>query len=123
MPRFILILTLSFVAVLSTSLPASASRQSRPWYEPLKANLPSSAWKTFTCIIYTESRSTWTHPNLGDNNRYGNSGIFQIEPGTWNAHVGPHMPDVWRANPREQAIGALNIWKADQFHPWADGCA
>ena len=92
------------------------------WYEPL-THVSRAVWATFTCIIQHESRSTWSHPNLSDNNRYGSSGIFQIEQSTWAAHVPVNFPKVWRASPFQQAVGAFAIWRADGFEPWmSDGC-
>jgi hypothetical protein len=87
--------------------------------------LPKPAIATFRCIIQAESRSTFEHPNLGDNNAYGSSGIFQIEQGTWApwaALVGLHMK-VWQATPYQQALGAVSIYRHDGFSPWRfDGC-
>ena len=94
----------------------------RRWYDPIRLHVSPPAWHTFTCIIYAESRSTWAHPNLGDNNRYGSSGIFQFENSTWLARSGFRFP-VWQATPRQQAIGALRLERADGFGPWkSDGC-
>jgi hypothetical protein len=85
--------------------------------------LPKSVRAHFACIMYRESRSTFAHLNLGDNNRYGSSGIFQIEPILWNARSGFHVP-VWKATPYQQELGAIQIWRVDGFSPWHafDGC-
>jgi len=87
--------------------------------------LPSPQIQTFRCIIYAESRSTFTRPNLGDNSRYGSSGIFQIEEATWafwGPLVGVRGP-VWQATPYQQALVAVEIYRHDGFGPWmSDGC-
>ena len=84
--------------------------------------LPAAVQRVFACIMWHESRSTLTHPNLGDNNAYGSSGIFQIEQGTWAAHQSsagvPLRIHVWQATPLQQAKVAVAIWKADGFYPW-----
>jgi hypothetical protein len=89
-------------------------------------NLPKSTLPTWRCIMWHESRSTFLHPNLGDNNPYGSSGIFQMMPILWNAwapKVGIRVP-VWRATPYQQALVAAEVWKVDRFSPWTnfDGC-
>ena len=87
--------------------------------------LAPSVRATFTCIIWHESRSTWTHFNLTDNSRWGSSGIFQIIPLMWSAYgvpLGIRVP-VWRASIYEQERVAVNIWRHDGFVPWqGDGC-
>jgi hypothetical protein len=110
------------LSLLVTS-PVSASRVNpRPWYYAIAHSTPKT-WARFTCVIKHESGSTWAHPNLGDNNRYGSSGIFQVEDATWLARSGMKM-HIWQASPREQAIGALRIEQSDSFAPWSlyDGC-
>ncbi len=116
------LLTIMLVVPLFWGSVASASTHSKPWYAPLRANVSHAAWATFTCIIWTESRSTWRHPNLGDNNRYGASGLFQFEDATWLARSGFRF-HVWQATPTQQALGALRLYQADGFSPWTDGCA
>ena len=88
----------------------------RPWYYAIQHAGPVIFHK-FTCIIFHESRSTWAHPNLGDNRTWGSSGIFQFEDSTWLARSGFHF-HVWQASPRQQAIGALRLEQADGFGPW-----
>jgi hypothetical protein len=88
----------------------------RPWYYVIQQAGPV-VFAKFTCVIFHESRSTWADPNLGDNNKYGSSGIFQIEDATWLRRSGFTF-HVWLATPREQAIGALHIEQADTFQPW-----
>lgn len=117
----ILIVGLSMV---NGSALASAATKPR-WFQPIMV-LPTSAIQTFRCVIYAESRSTFTHPNLGDNNANGSSGIFQMTPILWNAwapKVGVHVP-VWRASPYQQALVAAEVWRVDRFSPWTryDGC-
>ena len=87
--------------------------------------LPPKVRSVFACILWAESRSTFAHLNLSDNNRYGQSGIFQIAPITWNRWaptVGIRVP-VWRATPLQQELVAVKIWRVDSFFPWhGDGC-
>lgn len=97
------------------------------WFAPILA-LPATSVATFQCIIKHESRSTFAHPNLGDNargNLYTSSGIFQIIPLLWNRwgpFAGVFVP-VWRATPYQQALVAVEISKVDGFSPWrSDGC-
>jgi hypothetical protein len=81
-------------------------------------------------VIHAESRSTWAHPNLHDDDpEASNSGIFQIQDATFHAHFGDKSLHVWQATPRQQAIAAINIRWADHddglngFGAWAgDGC-
>jgi hypothetical protein len=112
---------LIFFVSLAVSVPSSAATR---WFQPV-IQLPTPAIRTFQCILKAESRSTFTHPNLGDNNRYGSSGIFQIEQATWQEWATPlgiHVP-VWQATPLQQATVAVNIYKHDGFGPWrSDGC-
>ena len=101
-------------AVLSAR--TSHQNNPRPWYYSIQHAGPVIFHK-FTCIIFHESRSTWSHPNLGDNSKVGSSGIFQFEDSTWLARSGFHF-HVWLASPRQQAIGALRLEQADGFGPW-----
>lgn len=117
------------VLVLCLPLAQSSSSFATPshrFWGPMLA-LPKSVRATFACIMYRESRSTFNHLNLGDNNRYGSSGIFQIEQATWAAHQSAaHVPfrvHVYQASPYQQELVAIQIWKADGFGPWSsDGC-
>lgn len=109
---------LIFAVVISGSTVSGASGR---FWGPMLA-LPKSVRATFACIMWHESRSTFQHLNLGDNSRYGSSGIFQIEPVLWNARSGFHMP-IWKATPYQQELGAIQIWRVDTFAPWsADRC-
>ena len=81
--------------------------------------LPRDVRARFACIMWHESRSTFATLNLGDNSRYGSSGIFQIEPILWNARSGFHFP-VWKATPYQQELGAIHIWRIDGFEPWQE---
>lgn len=79
------------------------------------------------CILWHESRSTLSSLNLMDNNRYGSSGIFQMEQGTFAAHqLAVHLPyrvHVWEATPVQQFAVARAVWLADGYSPWyGDGC-
>ena len=79
----------------------------------------------FTCIIWTESRSTWAHPNLTDVSRSGSSGIFQMEPALWerwSRQLGIHVP-LWRASVFQQERVAVEVMRHDGFSPWKDGRA
>jgi hypothetical protein len=109
-----------FVLAATLTLSGIAGASGRFW-GPMLA-LPKPVRATFACIMWRESRSTFAHLNLGDNNRYGSSGIFQIEEATWLARSGFHIP-VWTASPYQQELGAINLWRADGFAPWhGDGC-
>lgn len=106
---------LVLAATLSISGVASAS--THHFWGPMLA-LPKSVRATFSCILWKESRSTFNHLNLGDNSKVGSSGIFQIEESLWLARSGFKIP-VWQATPFQQEVGAINIYKADGFHPWS----
>jgi hypothetical protein len=75
-----------------------------------------------------ESHSTYAHLNLGDNNRYGSSGIFQMEQSTFAAHqFAAHVPlsvKVWQATPYQQELVFVEILRVDGAGPWSryDGC-
>jgi hypothetical protein len=110
-------ITASFIASSLCFAGVAAAAKPR---NPIFA-LPGPVRVHFSCIIWHESRSTWGHLNLGDNNRYGSSGIFQIEPATWNAHkraAGVRV-QVWQATPYQQELVAVAIWRADGFAPWS----
>jgi hypothetical protein len=111
-------ITFTVVSLVASPVVAHASpdQNPRPWYYAIQHAGPV-IFARFTCIIWRESRSTWAHPNLGDNNRYGSSGIFQFEDSTWLRRSGFKF-HVWLASPRQQAIGALNLERADGFGPW-----
>ena len=113
---------LAIVSVsLLFSLPAGAATPR--WFQPI-VDMPTAVVHGFQCRIWHESRSTFAHPNLGDNNAYGSSGIFQMEPILWNRWaplVGVHVP-VWRATPYQQSLVAVEVYKFDGFSPWRDGC-
>lgn len=112
--------------LFTLAVPACAGAAPPRWFQPIMA-LPSPVIQTFRCVIEHESTSTFAHPNLGDNDRFGSSGIFQIEEGTWAAHqAAAHVPysvHVWQATPYQQAKVAVAIWRADGWGPWSrDGC-
>jgi hypothetical protein len=113
------------VLIVASSLvcgAVTANAATPRWFQPI-AQLPRSTFRTFACVIWHESRSTFTHPNLRDNNGYGSSGIFQIEQGTWAAHqlaAGvPLRVHVWQASESQQASVAAAIDRADGFGPWS----
>jgi hypothetical protein len=84
--------------------------------------------------MWAESRSTFSNLNLGDNNRNGSSGIFQMEQPTFAAHqqaagvpirtTAGHTIHVWQASPYQQELVAIAIEKVDGFSQWDpfDGC-
>jgi hypothetical protein len=79
--------------------------------------------------MHRESRSTLSHPNLGDDNANpGDSGIFQIDNtphGIWHRWVLPVLHvQVWKATAFQQAEGFVLIVQHDSFAPWRifDGC-
>ncbi len=121
MTRLKVLISALFIPMLFLAQPASGATAPR-WFQPL-LGLPRSVVRTFRCVIAHESRSTFVHPNLGDNNRWGSSGIFQIEEITWRAHqLAAHVPlsvQVWQATPLQQARVAVAIWRADGFQPWS----
>ena len=98
------------------------------WYAPL-LKLPHADLLRAQCIIYRESRSTFAHPNLGDDNgNPGQSGIFQMSNatnGVWDLYALPVLHVViWKATAYQQALGFMLVWKVDKFGPWHsfDGC-
>lgn len=106
----------------SLGLAAPASAHSRPWYYPL-LTLGPAVYHRFECVLWTQSRSTFAHPNTRDNSRYGSSGLFQMEPILWNRWAplaGVHQL-IWRATPYQQSLVAAEVYKHDGFEPWA-GC-
>ena|ERR1039458_5125610 len=121
-------LTTIFIFALFTIAPSTLAGGAVPrWFQPIM-NLPKSTIPTWICVMRVESRSTFLHPNLGDNNRYGSSGIFQMEDTTFRAYErAAHVPfsvHVWQASPFQQASVASAIYRADGFGPWTryDGC-
>jgi hypothetical protein len=106
--------------LLAASLGAigTPSGASGRFWAPMLA-LPTQVRAHFACIMYHESRSTFAHLNLGDNSRYGSSGIYQIEPILWDARSGFRFP-VYEASPYQQELGAIQIWRADGFGPWRE---
>jgi len=104
------------VLVLAASLFASigfvASSQAsgataRPhWYAPVMA-LPDQP--VIVCILHNESRSTYAHPNLGDNNDPYQYGVFQYDTILWNywswqAGVGRKAPGWFRGSTALHAV-------------------
>ena len=77
------------IALLTTTvgIPSASSASSHhpahnaPWYAPVKA-LPDQP--VIVCILHNESRSTYAHPNLGDNNDPYQYGVFQFSVILWN---------------------------------------
>ena len=112
-------------AILAATLclPGTAFASHARFWGPMLA-LPKSVRATWACVMWAESRSTFSHLNLRDNNAApgGDSGIFQINDSTWLARSGFKM-HVWKATPFEQEVGAIRIWRADSWQPWIhDGC-
>lgn len=108
-------------AVLSQSGAVSAA--SRPWYYPLLRLGPAVYHRFEFCVLPGQSRSTFAHPNRGDNSRYGSSGVYQMEPIIWNrwAPVAGVHALIWKATLYQQSLVAATVYKHDGFHPWA-GC-
>ncbi len=115
----------------SLLLPASAGASpghvgapAHNWIE----RLPGPLRARWECILWRESRSTLFALNLGDNNRWGSSGIFQMEEGTFFAYQRragvPYSVRVWQASVAQQFAVAHQIFLADGFSPWSqsDGC-
>lgn len=118
------------------------STSEKPWYYPLLLLSPR-VYHRFQCVLRVESRSTFAHPNTGDNSAVASSGIFQIVPILWNrwawvAGVG-HKTSIWylgatahnavtipasNATLYQQARVAATIYRYDGFVPatWNDGC-
>lgn len=77
---------LAFLIVLSTfalctGTASAASPSSSPrWFQPM-VTLPYQP--TIRCILYTESHSTYVHPNLGDTDPY-QFGPLQFNTILWN---------------------------------------
>jgi len=101
-----------------------------PWYQPL-LTLPKSWTPAIQCLLHNESRSTYAHPNLGDNRTPSmgtNSGIFQMANyvrGVWDTYAMPRLHvQIWLATPYQQAKGFVLVLRLDGgFHPWhGDGC-
>jgi len=118
------LLTLTIVGTLFMPAATVSAAGLPGWYAPLSGLPHQSTWR---CILHAESRSTFIHPNLGDNNPNGSSGVFQIEQATWAAHqLAARVParvHVWQASLYQQARVAAAIWRADGFSPWrSDGC-
>ena len=133
------ILAVSLFLSLTMATPSFANTASHGhkfppgFWKPMLA-LPAPVRAHFACVLWRESRSTFTALNLGDNNRFGSSGIFQIEQGTFAAYQrAAGVPlrtragrtiHVWQASPYQQELVAIAIEKADGFSPWDafDGC-
>ena len=130
----ILVLVVSLfasVGFVSSSQVAGATPPGQHWYSPIFA-LGQKARTFFTCVIHTESRSTWTHPNThdGDPAYPGQYGLFQFvwpsQNNAWDAYIFPviHVEPRY-ASAYQQAEGAAIIWKlGDATNTWTpyDGC-
>ena len=106
----------------------TVSGASQRWFEPL-LKLPHADLIRAECVILHESRSTLSHPNLGDDNgNPGQSGIFQMSnqpKGVWDLYALPVLHVViWKASAFQQAEGFVLVWRKDGFGPWHkyDGC-
>lgn len=97
---------------------------SNKWYEPIWKFGPKVR-QVFTCIIHTESRSTWLQPNINDGSD-AQYGIFQINwsAGIWQKYAEPILHIVIQgASAHQQALGVALIFKLDGYFPWRfDGC-
>jgi hypothetical protein len=129
MTRSIIRISTTFASLMLVvglaATPASAGTH-RFWAPVL--SLPTSLRAHVPCIMMRESHSTYQHLNLGDNNRYGSSGIFQMEQATFAAHqlaAGvPLSVHVWEASPFQQELVFVEILRVDGTGPWSryDGC-
>ena len=113
------ITALSFLlGSVASAAPTHVPAPKGNWIE----RLPPAQKSSWLCVLWHESRSTLASLNLTDNNRYGSSGIFQIEQGMWAAHqLSVHVPlriHVWQANVVQQFAVAHAIFLADGFSPW-----
>ena len=120
-------LRLIFPIVIAFSLSASGAVSAGAVTLPKGPLWHTAQRAEWACVMLHESHSTFAHLNLSDNNRYGSSGIFQIEQSTWQAHQRaagvPLSVHVWQATPLQQEKVAYAIWRADGWGPWsADGC-
>jgi hypothetical protein len=97
---------------------------SSKWYEPIWKFGPK-AIQVFTCILYRESRSTWSRPDVKDGTD-AQYGIFQINwsAGIWQKYAEPTLHiDIQGASAHQQALGVALIFKVDGYFPWKmDGC-
>lgn len=101
------------------------------WYSPIFV-LGPKARAFFTCVLWRESRSTWTHPNThdGDAAYPGQYGIFQFswpsQNNAWDAYVYPRLHVEPRyASAYQQSQGAAIMWElGDAKQTWGlwDGC-
>ena len=135
MTRFktILIITAMTAVILATSATCSAAPPghafiSTRWFQPL-LELPRTDLTRAECVMHEESHSTFTHPNLGDDNANpGQSGIFQMSNtvgGVWDHYVLPVLHVlIWKASAYQQAEGFVIVVRVDGFEPWHqyDGC-
>ena len=111
---------LVFAVVISASGISGASQR---WFSPL-LKLPKSDLPAVACVLEHESRSTFAHPNLGDDNgNPGDSGLFQIDntpKGVWARWVLPKLHVlVWKASAFQQAEGFVLIFQHDGWGPWS----
>ena len=115
---------ITLVSLVVLSFPSVASAARLPpgplWHEP------PAIRKVWACILWRESRSTFTRLNLSDNSRVGSSGIFQMTPVLWDrwAPVLRIRVPVWKATPLQQERVAHYVRVHDGgWWPWAsDGC-
>ena len=121
-----IISTVAFTALLAVASPAVASPpRHHPWYYPLLLLSPR-VYHRFECVLRVESRSTFAHPNTGDNSKTGSSGVYQMEPVLWDrwAPVAGVGTPIWSSTLWDQSKVAATIYKHDGFGPatWNDGC-
>lgn len=114
------------LALAGNAQTASATTHHRFWGPVL--SLPAALRAHVPCIMKRESNSTYKKLNLGDNNRFGSSGIFQMEQATFAAHQQaagvPLRIHVWQASPYQQELVFVEILRVDGTGPWTryDGC-
>ena len=137
MTRKIVLTVLLSVFPLALTVPSFAAQR---WFQPI-AQLPKPVFRHFGCILWHESRSTYSHPNLKDVSAYGSTGLFQVEgilwdrwawvagvgrkTGSWylgtSSNAAVTIP-AYKATPYQQAEVIATIWKYDKFGPWTDKC-
>ena len=106
----LVLLSALLIGTVTNPVASSASSihhvHSAPWYAPVKA-LPDQP--IIVCILHHESRSTYAHPNLGDNNDPYQYGVFQYDTILWNywswqAGVGRKAPGWFRGSTALHAV-------------------
>ena len=86
-----------------------------PQCDPMH-KLFKQAWRVFACIRWHESGDRVASDPRGS---YGSTGLYQFEPGTWDAYGGQQFAEfAWEATAFQQDRVAYRVFKAEQFLPW-----